>query len=330
MSRQDEPQRHLSIDGFSEYLAAGAPSALKIDGEPVVYISFDPNLPRLTLRTPLGKQSIPDLSGYDRISASSVYWNDGQWCELRLDGEIIKDAYPIFCSIADRIQLRAMNFGGAVVDALGSLRELLSGKGRLSHEQEIGLYGEVLLVCSLLSTMPASEVLASWRGPEAEEHDFTLHFDDVEVKCTTAEERAHWVNGFRQLEPTVGRKLWLLSVQLTAAGSSGTSLAELVAQTRSLLADPALLRELDQKLALLNWRDDSAALYGRRYRLRSLPRLFQIDDGFPALTPSRFESAGLAHERVSQIRYQIDLEGLPGASEFPRELTNFCAGGEFV
>lgn len=330
MSRPAEPHRHLSIDGFSEYLAAGAPSALKIDGEPVVYISFDPSRPRLALRTPLGKQSIPDLSGYDRISAASVYWNDAQWCELRLDGEVIKDAYPVFCSIADRIQLQSMSFGSAVVDALSSLRELLSGKGRLSHEQEIGLYGELLVLCSLLSNLPAAEALGSWRGPEAEEHDFTLSLDDVEVKSTTAEERAHWINGFRQLEPTVGRKLWLLSVQLTAAGPSGTSLAELVAQTRSLLDGPELLQEIDQKLALLNWRDDSAALYGRRYRLRSKPRIFRIDEAFPALTPARFNKAGVAHERLSQIRYQIDLEGFPAATDFPDELTNFWAGGEIV
>lgn len=327
MSRSSAPPRHLSLDGFSEYLAAGAPSALKIEGEPIVYISVDPAVPRLTLRTPLGKQAMPDLSGYEHLSALSVYWNDGQWCELRLDGEIVEDAYPVFCSIADRIQLRAMNFGSAVVDALGTLRELLSGKGRLTQEQEIGLYGELLVLGSLLDTMPASDALASWRGPEAEEHDFTLDADDVEVKCTTCEDRAHWISGFHQLEPTVGRRLWLLSVQLTAVGPSGISLAELIEDTRSRFSDPAHVRELDEKLALLNWREDAAGSYGRRYRLRSLPHLFLVDDTFPALTPARLERAELAHERLRQVRYEINLEGLPGASAGPRQLAKFWSGG---
>lgn len=326
MSQSATPPRHLSIDGFSEYLAAGAPSALKIEGEPIVYISVDPAHPRLTLRTPLGNQTMPDLSGYDRLSASSVYWNDGQWCELRLDGEIVEDAYPVFCSIADRIQLRAMSFGDAVLDALGSLRELLAGKGRLTQEQEIGLYGELLVLGSLLGMMPASGALSSWRGPDSAEHDFSLDVDDVEVKCTLAEDRAHWINGLCQMEPTIGRKLWLLSVQLTAAGPSGTSLAELVETTRSYFSDPLLVREMDEKLAVLNWRDDAAELYQRRYRIRSQPLLFRVDDGFPALTASRFERAGLAFDRLRQVRYQIDLTGLHGSSEVPAQLANFCAG----
>lgn len=327
MTTSESSQRHLSRDGLSEYLRSGAPSVVKIDGNPAVYLVIEPLLKRLVLRTPLTGKPVPDLATYQHISAEAIYWNDAQWVELRIEGEMITDAYPVLCSIADRIQLQSLDFRTAVTGALSSLHELLAGAQRLSEQQEIGLFGELLLVKHLLGTMATAEAMASWRGPEGEEHDISLSDGDVEVKSTTAEERCHWIGDVRQLEPTIGRRLWLLSIQLTEAGVGGSSLSDLIDELRALLAAGTSLEEFERKLDAVGWRDDTANLYVRRLRLRSKPECYEIDGDFPAITPQRLAAAGLDQSRFVQIRYMIDLNGLKAASDVPEFLSTMSIEG---
>jgi hypothetical protein len=315
MTSAGEPHRHLSPDGFRQYLASGAPSVVKIEGAPPVYFVIDPSLRRLSLRAPMQRYAVPDLSAYRYISAAVVHWNDGQWCELRVEGDIIVEAYPILCAIADRLQLRSMEFSAAIVEALGSLRELLAARGRLSEEQEIGLFGELILLRHLLRKLPVPEAIASWRGPEGEEHDFALHDGDVEVKSTTLDTRCHWISDVHQLEPTVGRPLRLMSIQLTGAGASGLSLPQLVEEVRASVPDGESSAEFSRKLAAVNWRSDSATLYTSRFRLRTIPAVFDVGRTFPALTPAHLLAAGLEQSRFRQIRYSIDLTGLLHAAD---------------
>jgi hypothetical protein len=322
-----EPQRHLSSDGFRQYLASGTPSIVKIEGVPPVYFVIDPNLLRLSLRAPMQRYAVPDLSAYRYFSAAVVHWSDSQWCELRVEGDIIVEAYPILCAIADRLQLRSMEFSAAIFEVLGSWKELLAARGRLNAEQEIGLFGELILLRHLLHKLPPSEAVASWRGPEGEEHDFVLRDVDVEVKSTTLDARRHWISDLHQLEPTVGRPLSLLSIQLTGSGAEGRSLPQLVGEVRALAADGAPSAALSQKLASANWRGESAALYTSRFRLRTTPAVFAVDRSFPALTSAHLAAAGLEHGRIRQIRYLIDLAGLPNADNRSALLADIHLGG---
>jgi hypothetical protein len=306
----DAPERHLSPEGFHEYLRSGAPSVIRIDGTPAVYLVIDATARQLALRTPLVRHGVPNLSGYQHISVEAIYWNDSQWCELRVSGDIILDAYPILCAIADRIQLQSLDFHTAVTEALTSLRRLLAGRGRMSEEEEIGLFGELLVLRHLLKTVPPSDAIAYWRGPDGEEHDFVLPDGDVEVKSTSLETRSHWIKDVHQLEPKVGRRLRLLSIQLTGASADGATLAGLVEEVRGLVPDAGAAEELGRKLELANWRDGSAELYTTRFRLRTKPAMFDVDNAFPAITPGRLEAAGLEGSRFRQIRYLIDLGGL--------------------
>lgn len=307
--------RHLSPEGFRDYLRSGAPSLVKLDGSPVVYLVIDPMLRKVGLRTPALRHAVPDLADYQHMSAAVVHWNGGPWCEFRIEGELMLEAYPMLCAIADRIQLRSMGFGAAVVDGLRCLGELLAGRRRLSAEEEIGLFGELMLLRHLLRGMAAADAVAAWRGPEGEEHDFALPDGDIEVKSTTSETRSHWIHGVGQLEPTPGRRLRLLSLQLTGAGAGGASLVELIEDLRALLRTDGTTESFDRKLARLNWRDASADLYTTRFRLRTDPAAYDVDGAFPALTPSLLEAGGLDQSRVRQVRYLIELDGLSPSSD---------------
>lgn len=320
--------RHLTHDGLCAYISAGVAAALKIDGTPAVYVIVEPASGSVALRTPVGSRGIPDLSGYRHISAAVVQWNDKPWHEVRVDGASIVAAYPVICGIADRIQLEGQDFSRAVRDSLAALRQLFAQNARLSDEQEIGLFGELCVLGYLIDSMGGSAAVECWRGPHGEEHDFDIKGDDVEVKTTLSESRRHWIGHIGQLQPTLDRALWLVSIQLTTAAAGGTSLPTVVATARSSMADPRAVDDFDRRLEAVGWRDVDNELYQRRFLLRSKPLVFKVDERFPALTTTRLTAAALDPVRFSQVRYMIDLDGYPPTTVGPAPLIDLCLGAD--
>jgi hypothetical protein len=314
--------RHLTREGLEDYYSAGAPAVIKIEGTPIVYLIIEPKTETISLRTPFRRQSLPDMSAYQHISATTIYWNDSTWCDLRIGGAQWKDAYPMLCAIADRVQLEGFEFGTAVLNALESFRELLSGHARLSLQEEVGLFGELVVLKHLIRRFPLREAVASWRGPDKEEHDFSVGDHDVEVKTTLSEERTHWISHLDQLSPTIERPLWLISIQLTGVNSGGRSLADLVSEIHNLLRHDPVDAEFSSKLSAAKWRTDAALHYTKRFRLRSMPAAFKIGREFPALSAGLLTHAGLDLARFRQIKYLIDLNGFPPTIHTPDFLQN--------
>lgn len=310
MTDRAPSDRHLTSEGLEYYLAAGVPAVVKIDGTPAAYLVVEPGPRRLRLRTPLDRNCLPDVSAYRHLSAAVMHWNDVSWCEIQVEGAAAREAYPVLCSIADRIQLQGLPFDTAVLGALAAFKDVLAHRERLSFEEEIGLFGELLIVGHLLAQLPPTDVMAAWRGPDGEEHDFDIGDADVEIKSTISEERTHWIGDADQLEPTAGRSLWLMSIQVTAAGAGGLSLADLVSKISSHLSGDPAAEAFERKLALMRWRADEALLYPRKYRLRSEPAVFAVDDDFPALTRRRLTNAGVNLSHVRQFKYALNLDGL--------------------
>lgn len=323
MNVAEPSERHLSRDGLHDYLASGAPAIVKVDGEPVAYLIIDPGMSRLAMRFPDDHSGVPDLAPYRHFSAGKVAWEDGLWVELMIDGTELLDTYPVLCAVADRVQLGGLNFPVAVREVIASFHELLAAAGRLSDEQELGLFGELLLLEHLIAQMGEQNALNSWRGPIAEEHDFGLESDDVELKTTTSERRRHWINDLEQLTPTVGRSLWLVSVQLTTAGIGASKLPELIATLRSKVLDPETTALLEHRLADAGWRDEQSALYQRRFRARSVPALFRVDAVFPALTTASLVAAGLDPSHFPKVTYMLELSGVLEAIDPPGPIAGF-------
>ncbi len=218
------------------------------------------------------------------------------------------DVYPMFCAIADRIQLESRSPLDALDATLAIWSQLLARRKRLSDDQEIGLFGELLLLRALVVSTDESDAVASWRGPLAEEHDFGFGEIDAEIKTTTAEVRRHWINGLTQLVPTEHRTLWLVSVQITRAGAGhGESLPELIDAVRSLLRGDESRRLYDETLSTLRWSDRDRDLYPQRWTLRSTPRAFQVGPAFPTLTSESLVRLGLLGSEIIQVRYEINL-----------------------
>src|SRR5262249_28341141 len=158
-----------------------------------------------------------------------------------------------------------------------------------------------------------------WMGPNAGEHDFSLERHDIEVKTTTQERRIHTVQSSTQLEPSPGRLLFLLSLQITAGGLAGTTLAEAVAQVRRSIPAP-LEEELVEKLASCGWQSEHDTFYETRFLFRTSPILITIDGSFPRISADRLALLDPdVRTRISNLSYDVNVDGLgseEGSTEF--------------
>ena len=324
----DDP-RYLSEAALDEFLKSRPKTAVRIKGVPEIQLVFLTGEDSgVALRVDWDGSSVPDLTEYAHLSADIVRTGDQAWAELLIDDpDVFRRAVPAVWRIADRIQLDQLAFASAVVATLADFRELLEGAPGLSAERELGLFGELTVLDSLISGTSGSEAVMAWRGPNGDEHDFDLRCGDLEVKATTSEKRVHWIGSLGQLTPTPGRKLWLLSVQLTTGLNDGATIAELIEKIRSKLsgADKDVFEE---KLYAAGWRDGYAIKIRRRFWLRSTPLLLPVNVDFPALTQERVAAAGMPLSRLREIAYSVDVTGLAEEPCPPAAISQLVNKGE--
>lgn len=308
----DDP-RHLTRDRLHEYLRSDVRAVVPVNGDPPVSLVVDGPRASLAVEAPWDGVTIPDLTPYEHLACDVVFRDGSNRARLEVRGAcLLDDAYPLLTALADRLQLAKQTFGDAVIGVLDGFHELFAKAGRLSGEQEIGLYGELLALERLVERIGPAVAILAWLGPEAAEHDFALPLGDVEVKTTVGERRVHWIGGLGQLQPSPDRDLYLLSLQLTSAGAGpGRTLAELVTDVRVKLGSYA--SRADEELRRVGWRDETADHGLRRWRLRSSAVCVHVSQ-LPALTVAVLAAAGVDVARIDDVRYRIDVTGLPEAS----------------
>lgn len=305
-------ERHLTWSNLVAYLEADAPAAIVISGAPEVRLIIEPSENRIAVRGPWSSaHEVPELARYRHLDLRVGTDASGNWVELAVTGRhVLRGAYSMLTAVADSVQIDGREMGDAIQRAIESHQELLSALGRLSDHQELGLFGELLILGHLIGNVGAQAAVASWRGPISEEHDFGLETIDLEIKTTLTEDRSHHVSSLTQLEPSAGRDLWLVSVQLTTTGVSGSTLPELIEHTNSLLSDLRLKMRFVEQLRHLGWDVNQSHLYTRRFAKRGPTLLYRIDESFPALTPRSLMLAGLPIERFSNVSYVLQTDGL--------------------
>lgn len=322
-----ESNRVMTPETLEQYMRATVPTRHPLAGAPTCVLIIEPDARRLKLRTP-ATTSYPELGAYDRLSFDVVEepGEDGVWFELSIDVEgMAYEGYSVIMSVVDQLEA-GRPFRHSVDEALASFRELLSKRRKLSEEQEVGLLGELGLFAHLIGRIGEEAATAAWLGPENEEHDFVLPDFDLEVKTTTSEARVHVIGSATQLSRSPGRPLYLVSIQLTAAGASneGETLPERVLRVRGLLSRSR--RIFDERLRAIGWEPRiSDDLYTRRFIDRSLPRAYAVMGDFPAIDPEGIASIIVRPELVVGLVYRIDVTAL-NAAEPPAVIEGFCEG----
>jgi hypothetical protein len=325
--RSAEDSRHAPIGVLDEYMEQRVNGVLDIDGDPRARIKVSPGHSRLSLLVQMiENEPGPDLRMRANLAYGPSFEGDATWhCLDVVIDRNMSEVYPVLCAIADKVQQNGDSFANAVESVLSGLSDILAGRKGLSLEEQIGLFGELVVLLSLERHIGAADAVTAWRGPSGEEHDFGLEDTDLEVKTTMTERRRHWISGLTQLTPTGDRDLHLLSLQITSPGlGEGASLTDLVETVRSFPDVPT--RRMDELLDRAGWRDWYSGLYDARWQLRTHPELYVVDDNFPALTASRVDAVMPDVSRLLDLHYRIDLEGLePVTLLFPISIADSTA-----
>lgn len=305
--------RHTTWSHLEDYLKTGSPAMISIEGEPPLHLVVEPLQERIAIRGPWKIEGeMPILTQYRYFDSQTGTSQRGDWIEFGVTGRhVLRDAYPLLVEVANQMQQNGENMGNAVGQVLFSYRELLSTLGRLTDQQEIGLFGELLVAEALIPQIGELETMNAWRGAEWEEHDYGLEHCDLEVKTTTQDERRHRISSLNQLQPSYNRDLWLVSVQLRVGGLEGRTLPILIQDIEDLLVAQAAKNHYSGKLAQCGWVPECAHLYDRRYVERGEILAFEVVAEFPRLTVQKLTSSGIAVERLSDVSYTISLAGLP-------------------
>lgn len=324
MSDMRTKKNHLTPDTVEEYFSAGIAAAFSLSESVDAVLEIDPSNQEMRLISPaLGAD--PDVTSYERITLERIGIVDkpGDWFRLVVDAtRMYYEAYVLIESIVDQLENGA-SFRHAVSESLSGLKNLLAGRRRLSEAKEAGLIGELLVLGHAIQRNGEDAALDAWLGPLAEEHDFGFDDFDVEVKTTRSEARSHIIGSETQLQPTQGRVLYLISIQITLAGAAagGFTLSELIASIRSELDSSR--RVFDMALKGLGWTDADADLYLTKFQLRTTPRSYAVDLEFPAITGLRLDQVVPQRGFVSAVSYRVDVSHLPHEAP-PAPLDNFC------
>lgn len=303
----------LSPDTLETYFRSGTATTHRVNDSPEIHITIDGPGQKVSILTPRNGMVL-DTAQLRRVTTGIDVRGGVEWVRLTLDARgMYAEAYGLAISMVQTMRGGA-TFAAASSAAMTNMKALLANRPQISEEKQIGLFGELLLFCRLLDAFDEFTVLDWWLGPLAEERDYAFPTFDAEVKTTLRESRAHVIHGAGQLEPSPGRALWLVSVQVTRAGGdpNGIGLPGLVNEIRQRLTGTR--ERFVSHLTSQGWDDDDSLMYPTKYVLRSMPAAYLVDDEFPAVTPDRLRATVPHSELVSDVTYRVDLTGREAGS----------------
>ncbi len=301
----------LNQQAFREYVESEVTTALPISDEVPGRIILNPSTRSLELICQ--SESIPDLSLFPSFEGELRYDSSKSasfaHLTVRTPAQMF-ESYLFLMTIVFGIE-RGETLTQSFHNSLDSFSYLLEKNGVLSQEKQLGLFGELIFLDRLSAVRGTEAALASWQGPVAGEHDFTLDDCDIEVKTTGSESRIHKIGSIQQLSPKLDRKLYFLSIQATKTGSSsGNSLASLTLAMMPKFGDH--VEAFKAKLNRAGWKQEHNHLYSALYALRDEPLLFAVDSEFPKITESGLQLSENLRPRIFNISYRVNLDGISG------------------
>ena len=172
---------------------------------------------------------------------------------------------------------------------------------------QVGLFGELLVLRSLMIPVLGPAAVDQWSGPDSERHDFVGRRLHLEVKTTRRGRPEHEISRLDQLRVPKGRQLLFVSVQLEQSVGGGETLATQLDATVDLLrADAAALDAFMVKMVDMGWSEEmrnSGELL--RFFVRGAS-VYAVDNDFPRIPDDFAPPSG-----VVSVKYTIDLANLP-------------------
>lgn len=236
---------------------------------------------------------------------------------IRVRAQSTSDETLFFTLVADlvhEVSAARSRPAAVLVQRLRSWQGMLaSGRSPgLSPREQLGLYGELLVMHEVIRSVWRAEAVTSWLGPLGAPQDFARAQVALEVKTVASHHDGDLcrISNERQLDDTDLQYLYLVYQRVEASTTSGVSLPEMVDVVRG---EPAYTSErsvLEDRLARAGWLDVHRDRYqATRYSIGSR-RIYQVDSSFPRLTPASLPPG------VQSVSYSVEL-GLCGLFMIP-------------
>jgi len=313
----------LSWQNFEANYLGGPPREVVLPGSLKLRLFVLAQNGGFGMRVPLKAAEIMPGSPINAVRIREVRAGTAPLVEIScIPGAASKEFFYFLLTVADGLELKGLAFTDAFEQAVKAWKDLLRGPARMSEEEELGLFGELLTLGILVEALGPTAI-SHWTGPTGDKHDFRVHKNEFEVKTTTGSTRIHVINGLNQLAPSQQCRLYVVSWQVERAGpGSGETLAERIAKVRKVIkSQPGAVSQLNALLEKgTGWRDPDASLYRERWRPRDLARVVLVDEACPRITSAVLES-GLPSELtalITDLHYRINLEGRGFAHESPQ------------
>jgi hypothetical protein len=174
--------------------------------------------------------------------------------------------------------------------------------GILSPEAEIGLFGELIVLKSLLTFgVDAIDVLNSWVGPVGGIQDFLIGCGAIEVKTTISHNTfPAIISSLEQLDPSLIQPLFIAGVRLELR-ESGMILPEFSKILEKLLTGNRIAASMyENKILQAGLFNSHIGSYTRKFSHKSTDA-YSVRDGFPRLT---HESVSI---EIKRVNYELDL-----------------------
>ncbi len=172
----------------------------------------------------------------------------------------------------------------------------------LSADRQVGLFGELLALATLVRSELGPSALRAWKGPSQSAFDFQIGDAGLEVKSTVRKGAfVAQISSIEQLDNECS-PMFLCAMRFEEH-EDGMSLPEAVADLRSLLRTQGNVRALDALLMTAGFLDEHAEHYGRRLTLADA-RVFEVTAEFPHFTRTAVPAA------VRKLSYALDLDAI--------------------
>lgn len=177
---------------------------------------------------------------------------------------------------------------------------------KLSEEEIIGLYGELLTIEWFLNEGKDESVLIDkWLGPLKKPRDFEFDNFWVEVKSTKRRDNQVEIHGIDQLDATdsVNLYLWLNVLERDA---KSRSLIDLINDIDIKLKSAPVAMRYRDKLHQCGYHAVDAGFYNEEKFKCDRISVFHVNDDFPKITREMLSLPS----RVNSISYSLDLNGI--------------------
>lgn len=239
------------------------------------------------------------------------------------------DLEQIFLVVLDDL-IHSSRFGATVEEAMSAVAERLLAwqtclrlrRAGFGAEQELGLYGELMVLERLATVAGYARAVEVWTGPDRGLHDFETSARAIEVKTSHGKHATVNIGALDQLDATKVQSLVLCRI-VVVPDDGGVDLKSLIKRVRCAadLAGLAVRSNLDRRLLLSGYIDpDERDAHSDRFSVTDL-EVYNIEGDFPRLTHENVNPA------ITSVTYRIDLQNLSqyriSGSELEKMFTEF-------